>query len=363
MAWYEKASTGFRARFAVPGKASDGVGPVLPTLEAAKQWAIDHGHDRADLDTIAELIKRWRDVKTAEKRNRISYLDEVEHELTTLAAERKWVRWRDITMPAIDQWKIDTGGVNVSKRLACLQALLRWGWRQYGLNIDPVVLRHRLAKAPRKVVADVLLTEKQVARIMTAATAKGPQVAALIHYLSTYGARPISACTRLVKDVKFDQAELLVDGKHSGQWSHALLPKTLDYFAACTKDRGLDEPLFLDPRSGRGWEIGPDHAASSLCDWYLRTLGRPLVGRELQGIYHLKRYAITRMLARGMDPATVAKFTGHLDLSQVLVYARANQVTTRSALKLICVPQPHRPHRSAKGIKVIKAVGNKGRRG
>ncbi len=363
MTWYEKAWSGHRARFTVPGKRAAGAGPILPTLEAARAWAMDHGHDTGDLQTLSELIARWRLVKSAEKRTMPSYLDEVEQELTTLSAERKWVLWRDITMPALDQWKIDTGGVNVSKRLACLLAVLRWGWRQYGLAVDPLVLRHRTPKAPRRAVADVLLTDRQVARILDAAHAQGPGVAALIHYLATYGPRPITACLRRISDVDFTDASLLLDAKRSGQWRHALAGESLVYFAAAAKGRALDEPLFLDPRTGKGWEVGAAHDAGVLGDWYLRTLGKPLVGKALQGIYHLKRYAITGMLRRGIDAATVAKFTGHLSLSQVLLYARGNQTTTKSVLKLVCVANPHRPHRSDGGEKDIKADGNRRRRG
>jgi hypothetical protein len=38
------------------------------------------------------------------------------------------------------------------------------------------------------------------------------------------------------------------------------------------------------------------------------------------------------MLARGLDPATSAAFTGHRSLSQVLVYDRTHEQRARAAL-------------------------------
>ncbi len=353
MAWYEKTRSGHRARFSVIGKATPASGPFFPSRTEAKEWAIQHGHDAGDITTIAELAENWRKVKLAEKRLMPSYIAEAEKRVMDLAASRMWERLNDITMSNLNAWKIDAGGVGISKTLACLLALLRWGRRQYGLSIDAAVLRHETPKAPRKVMADVLLTDHQVSLIMERAMGLGPGVAALIHYLATYGPRPITACTRKVSDVDFTAGTILVDGKRSGQWRHALLPETVDLFAVATRGRTLDDALFLQPRRtgsrkgadrGHGWPVSSDHSAASLCEWYRHNLGRPICGKAMDGIYHLKRYAITGMLARGIDPATVAKFTGHLSLPQVLLYARGNLTTTKTALEKLSVLAPHSTH-------------------
>jgi hypothetical protein len=61
-------------------------------------------------------------------------------------------------------------------------------------------------------------------------------------------------------------------------------------------------------------------------------------------MYDLKRRAISRALGLGLDPATIALFTGHLQLDQVLRYAKTNETIAMAALGKLC-PQlcPHAP--------------------
>lgn len=355
MAWYEKSSKGHRARFAVPGKSA-GAGPVFPTREEARTWAIAHGHERPDIDTLADLITRWRAVKLSEKRCMPSYALEVERDLLNVAKARKWTGIRDVTMESLDQWKVETNGKGTSRQISMLLSVLRWGHRQYGLPIDERVRKHPTPRSVRKVMADALLTDEQVSALVEAAGEHGPSVSALIHYLSTYGARPVTACTRTIADVDFTRGSMLVDGKRSGQWRHAILPETLAFFAAATAGRPLTDPLFLDPRTGKGWALNWQHSAAQLCAWYTRTLGRKLCGPSLSGIYDLKRYAITRMLRKGIDAPTVAKFTGHLTLSQVLQYARGNETTTRNVLELLCVEPNTQTTQKSAGSKSHKRL-------
>lgn len=371
MTWYEKSRNGHRARFPVPGKPTPAAGPVFPTREAAKEWAVRNGHDRPDIVTLRKLVERWRDVKRAEKRVMPSYLLEVEEDLMGLATARSWVNYQDITIAELHKWKIEKNGVGTARLLSYLLAVLRWGWREYGLPVDPMVIRHKTPQAPRKVVAELLLSNEQVNRLCDRAMGISPGVAALVHYLATYGPRPITACTRLISDVDFTEKTLLVDGKRSGQWRHALHDDTMKLFAATAKGRGPNEPLFMDPRTaainlrsrmpdvgtGSGWTITRKHEAVALAGWYARTLGKPVCGETLKGIYRLKDYAITGMLQRGVDAATIAKFTGHLTVAQVLVYARGNETTTRKALEKVCVVTPHTPHTLLPDEKVLSADG------
>lgn len=337
MTYYEKKGTGYRARWRDAATKTDKTGPRKPTIEEARQWAIANGFDHSDIETLADLIKRWQGIKLAEKRCMPSYADEVKRDLLALATARKWTAISDVTMESIDQWKVATKGKGMSRQLSMLLGVLRWGHRQYGLKVDARVLKHAAPRIVRKVMADALLTDEQVAELVEAASEKGATVAALIHYLSTYGARPVTACTRTIAHVDFTAGSMLVDGKRSGEWRHAILANTLDFFAAATTGRPVTDPLFLDPRTGKAWVLNWQHAAAQLCAWYRRTLGEPLCGKKLGGIYDLKRYAITRMLRKGIDAPTVAKFTGHLTLSQVLQYARGNETTTRNVLDLLGV--------------------------
>jgi hypothetical protein len=347
MTWYEKARSGYRARWEDPAKKSPAAGPIRPTREEAKRWAIEHGHDTPDISTLPELVKRWRAVKAADGRLMPSHLDEVEQVLTDLNKAREWATLAAITMQAIDDWKVATGGVGVSRPLSYLLSVLRFGVRQYGLPVDARVIQLRTPPPMRKVLAPTLLSDQQVDEILAVAGKKGAHVGALIHYLLTYGARPITAVTRTVGDVDFRAGTLNLTGKRSGQWRHALLPASLKLFLGIAKGRAVDEPLFLDPRTGKGWAVNRWHRASVLNSWYAYTIGRPVAGKELGGIYHLKRRAITTLLQRGMDPVTVARFTGHLTVAQVLKYARSNESVTRDNLHLVgvCVDSTHDTHK------------------
>lgn len=337
MTWYEEAGKGHRARFPRPGQ-SPGHGPVFPTRAEAKAWAVSHGYDTSDMDTIAELLEQWRKVRLAEDHGMPSYIHEVEERLTKLAQARRWVKISDITVPSLDAWKTETGGRGVARSLSYLLGVLRWGRQRYGIPIDERVLAMRRPRQARRVLADDLLTDDQIAELQDRAVEMGPDIVGLIHYLITYGPRPITACTRLVRHVSLAEGTMLVQAKRSGEWRHALLPESVKLWAPLITGRAAGEPLFLDPRTGKGWPVDSRHRAAVLGSWYERVLGVPLFGRRLGGIYNLKRYAITRMLKQGMDAATVAKFTGHLTLSQVLLYARGNEATTRDALHLLRSP-------------------------
>ena len=48
-----------------------------------------------------------------------------------------------------------------------------------------------------------------------------------------------------------------------------------------------------------------------------------------------KRRAITRLLAAGQDPATIASITGHRTPAVILTYARTNEERQQSAIAAI----------------------------
>jgi len=60
-------------------------------------------------------------------------------------------------------------------------------------GISPEVLTMRLPPKNNDHALDTLLTDDQVKALQDRAAALGPQAMALVHYLSTYGARPITA--------------------------------------------------------------------------------------------------------------------------------------------------------------------------
>jgi len=82
-------------------------------------------------------------------------------------------------------------------------------------------------------------------------------------------------------------------------------------------------PLLIAP-TGKPWASG-QHASA----WFWHFVGAGV------GIYQLKSYAISRMLAGGLDLATVASITGHRTPAVLLRYARVNQDRQLAALRVI----------------------------
>lgn len=333
MTWYEEAGKGWRARWREPGKKSPPHGPSFPTRDEAIDWAIANGHAKAETWTMTKLLSRWASIQRAEEDGpQEGYLFDAEERLLSLCARRGWTSPADITLEAINDWKADSGGKGM-RSLDYLLAVLRWAKRSLrGIALDQRVLDLRKKRRKRTLPTRHILSDEDVDAILEAARGKGQQVHALIHYLATYGARPVSALDLTIGDLELDAGMMIVGGKHSGEWRHPILPATVELFRAITAGRNDPaERVFLDPRSEKPWALGAKHMATSLNSWYFRAF-RGVAPDQLRRIYHLKRYAITSMLARGIDPSTVALYTGHLTLSQVLIYARTS--TTRASAVL-----------------------------
>jgi hypothetical protein len=337
--WYEECGKGWRARWRPAPKVAPLAGPVKATRDDAVAWAIAAGVDKPV--SLVQMLRDYCATRRADPDDQVadSYLLETEDRLGRLFTRRSWSRVADITIAAIDKWRTDTKGIGVSRLLAYLLAFLRWAEHHRDAAVDPKVLTIRRKRQRRTLAPALKLTDEDVQRILAKGAGFGPHVVALLHYLTTYGARPITACTLTIGQVDFAAGTLRFGAKTSGEGGHPLLRLTLDLFAACAAGRGPDQPLFLDPRTitddpadARGWPVDSRHSATSLCGWYWRHIGKPVCVPQLAGLYNLKRYAITRMLAQGIDPVTVAEFTLHLTLSQVLIYARTDSATARAAL-------------------------------
>jgi integrase len=323
MASIHPNGTGFRVHYVREGQRLKS--PTLPSMAAAEAWQRDHLAAQA-APTITALAELWRAEAPSPHR------DEAAYRVGLLALREAWGRADRLALADLRTWVARDPSHGHPAQY--LMTILRWAAEVHRIPIAPEVLAYRPPKPKRK-APPILLTDAQVETILDCATGYGAAAFAVVDYLLTYGARPITACRLTVDDVNFLRGELVIrDAKHSGGWRHKILPRHVEGWERLARPiQAAPAPLFPHYQEARPWAISRGSAAE-LTNWYKNTIGKrlKLAAVGLDGIYHLKRWAITRMLRSGLDPATVATFTGHRDLGQVMTYNVSNQEAQVAAL-------------------------------
>jgi integrase len=313
--------------------------PTQPTREAAEVWAKRHAPAQG-VETVGQLADLWRSKKPT------PYRTEAAAHVARVTADRGITHLRSLSLAALEEW----GDAGHSRYQQYLATILRWGARTQHLPIPADVLRWRPPSRTRRPKRP-LLTDALIADIRECAAAYGERAYAVVDYLLSYGARPVTACQATIADLDVPRLTLTIQrAKHSGGWRHPITPKHADRWSRLTRwtpdgDAGA-LPLFPHYREDRTWKIARGKAAE-IADWYRNTIAKRLtLPRECSGIYDLKRACITGMLRRGLAPQTIAQFTGHLDVEQVLTYAVTGEELARSALDKLAldvdasVPKP-----------------------
>lgn len=168
---------------------------VLDALRRAEARGVLNGHIQRETLTLSKLTDKWCDLRPLEG-NPIDPATPywVRQQMLAIIRDRGWTFPGDVTPAAIDKWRLDTGGKGVRSNLVTLLMILRWGVAHRLIaGISPEVLTMRLPPKNNDHALDTLLTDDQVKALQDRAAALGPQAMALVHYLSTYGARPITA--------------------------------------------------------------------------------------------------------------------------------------------------------------------------
>jgi integrase len=232
---------------------------------------------------------------------------------------KAWRNTRDATPTAMGELPIGTARV--------VRAVLRWA----ELHLDQFVDHRALKVAPKRIrpkkVRPVLLSEDEVQRLVSLAAETGPGNGALVHLIAVYGHRAENL-VRLTA-ANFANGNLKFRVKGGDEVRHPLLPTTLDVLKPVL---GLGTPsgtpIFLN-HLGKPWKDGKEFAA-----WFGHFFG--------VGYYQLKRAAISRLLARGVDAKTVASITGHKTVSLLLdVYASTNEQRQAAALAALALGTPN----------------------
>lgn len=317
MASIHPHGSGFRAHYTNHAGKSK-AGPTFPTVEEAEAWAETSGAGSVvTLDKLADLYEK-------DGSNRA----DIALSVRRTAAARGWIDPRKIKMSELAAWTKGEG--YRFTRGKALRLVLAWASTEQLIEL-PAGLAAWRPKRPKRAPAKALLTDPQVAAIRDRAASFGERASAVIDYLLTYGARPITACRLTRADLDVGRAELVIESaKHSGGWRHAVRPEDAERWSKLSAEP--TDPLFPHWKEPRAWKI-KDGSAQELINWYRNNIGTRVDGLDsLSTIYSLKRSSVTRMWSAGIDVPTMASFTGHQHLGTLMNYGRTNPDVQRAAL-------------------------------
>ncbi len=318
-----KHGTGYRAHY-LDAAGKPKAGPTLPTVPEVERWISDNGI--GEPITLAKLADLYEQAGP----NRADIAISVRR----TAVARDWIDPRKIKPAQLARWALSDEYRYT--RGKALRLVLAWAVAEQLIELPPALAAWR-PKRPARKPAKSLLTDAQVIAIRNKAATYGAAAAAIIDYLLTYGARPITACRLKRSDLDPVRAELVIESaKHSGGWRHAVRPKDVEIWTRLSKHP--DDPLFPHWQEPRAWRI-KDGSAQELINWYRNNIGTKIAGLDgLETIYSLKRRAVTTMWSAGIDVPTMATFTGHQHLGTLMNYGRTNPDVQRAALAKL--PRP-----------------------
>lgn len=268
---------------------------------------------------LATILARWTASRLAQGRDPHSVAKAARR--VELAAEGRWTALHDITPAAIDAWR--TAAKRTAGAARVLHAVLTYAQDYCDQDIERRVLvalrpGQRKRKAPQP-----LLSAAQVEAAMVEARKQGPSAAALLHCLSTYGWRPITAARLTVASLDAAGGTICTANKGGHTNRHHLLAQTLAMLAPLVAGRDDAAPMFIDERQDppRAWKL---YSAGSIPDWCEHVAGVMS--------YDVKRFAITHLL-EVMSAKEAQAITGHLTLSQLLVYPRRSEESGKAAVE------------------------------
>jgi hypothetical protein len=326
MASIERVGKGtWRVRWREGGRGSTRhSSPQVSSKKAAQDWA-DQLERRLAAEapqpgmvlSVSELVEAWRVyLRRAGRTNRY-----VQDEPDRVAAALGDGLISDLTPGQIES-------LGKGKRGAVLAAL-RWGRKHLQISVRRECLELPPLQQRKKPKPD-LMPDAVYDAIQVAADAISPSMGAIVHLVGTYGHRPqsLSQLPRSALDLSTDPARLTLVVKGGDIVRHPVLAATVARLQPLAEGHG--SALLVSPWTGRPWKSGHEIAMV-----YRSAIGRSRWPAE-PGVYALKRRAISTMLARGLDPATIASITGHRRPDVLLRhYARTNETMQERALEVL----------------------------
>lgn len=323
MATIEKTGSGYRVRQHLDGKLKT-IARAGTKVEAVRIQARLEEDERARSMIVygthlpmGEVLARW-------KADRIGAGNDPLHtevavaRMRSLCDARGWHGTASVTALAASTFRQQGGSPRAG---ALIAGVLRWARDILDQRVDPKALVVLRPGKPGRKPSPTLMSDEQVQAAEALAARMSPSAAALVHCLSTYGWRPITAARLTVADLDVSAGTITCQVKGGDEVRHPLHADTLDRIVAVALGREPEAPLFLDPRHATGWAVRGSRTIDQWARDHLRIK-----------VYDLKRYAISTMLDKGISPQDIASFTGHRTISQVLKYARTNEARQRATL-------------------------------
>ena len=327
MAWLEETGEGWVVRWwtAGRGSAKGRSSPQKNKPAALKEKARIAAKLKAERPAragampIGELVDRHLDELRKRGKGLHRYPEQFRGCITRLAKEKNWTTTADMSRESIT-------GLAVGEH-RYVKALLHTAV----LFDQPVSSSALVVKRPtvtRKPLVP-LLTDAQVDALLAKAATYSHDLMVIGHLVATYGHRGESLTKMNVDDVDLrdmDASAISMPVKGGDRISHPILRATADLLQMVVAGRPAGDPLFRNPATEERWRDG-----DLLSQYWYHQVGERTVATH-PGIYHLKRRAISRMLAADLDVATIASMTGHRVPTVILTYARTNEDRQRAAL-------------------------------
>lgn len=270
---------------------------------------------------LPELIIRWERARVDAGKDPV-HMEAAGKRLRALIKREGWSRPDDVTPSEVERFRIK----GCARSGAMLQGVLQWAFVVHNQPVHQRSLKLLSPGGRPRAPKRALLTDEAVSRLLAKARTLSEGCHAVLHCLSTYGWRPITAARLTVGDLDLVAGKVTTSVKGGDTVRHPLMEETLRLLRPLASFRAHDAPLFLDPRTGLGWDV---IGAESIPIWFRDHVTARGSGI---GVYDLKRYAITSMLRRGLRREQVAVFTGHRTLSVIDTYTLQNDETQAEAL-------------------------------
>jgi hypothetical protein len=327
MPWLEKTSEGYVVRWWTAGRGSTkGRSNPLTNKPAAEKEKKRIAAQlkaakpaRAGAMPISELVDRHLEELKKRGKGLHDYPKKLRTCIMRLAEEKGWKTTADITRESAT-------GLAIGEH-RWVKAILHTGV----LFDQPVALAALAVPRPtktRKPALD-LLTDAQIDALLARAALYSHDLLLVGHLVATYGHRGESLTKMTVADVvmpDLDTCSISMPVKGGDRIRHPVLRATAELLALSIMGKPEDAPLIRHPGTGGAWRNG-----DLLSQYWYHQVGKHVTPTH-PGIYHLKRRAISRMLAAGLDVATIASMTGHRIPTVILTYARTNEARQIAAL-------------------------------
>lgn len=328
MAYLQRLKKGWRVAYRLQGKIhylSEHAGKPLSSKPLA-ELALAHAkrleaaaakHRPGTQLGIDVVIQRWQDAKLSGPQPNDEWsTKQAARRARNLCATMEWDSTAAITPAEITRWRKERPR---SARLgAILRAILWWAKDHLEQQVaDATLVALRPPRQLRK-PEPPLMTPEQVEKLLAKARELSVSVHALLHALSIYGWRPITAAKMRVEHLVGDMIDCQIKGGDTIR--HPLLPETLELLQPLIAGRKPGDPLFRQPTTGKAWKT---HGTASIPVWCQKRLGFQ--------VYDLKRYAISH-LVDNIPLKDAQSYTGHRTLAQLLRYARTNEKRQRNVL-------------------------------